>query len=88
MTRFTYQHLVELVEGDAELIAQLVEIGVIERGDGDVVRVDIEHVLVARTLIRDFEIDAAAIDVILKLRDELSRARARIAELERRLPSG
>ncbi len=84
MTRFTYQHLVELVEGDAELIAQLVEIGVIERGDGDVVRVDIEHVRVARPLIRDFEIDAAAIDVILKLRDELSRARARIAELEKR----
>ena len=82
MTRFTYQHLVELVEGDHELIAKLVEIGVIERADGDIVRVDVEHVMVARTLIRDLEIDGPAIDVILRLRDELARARRRIAELE------
>jgi hypothetical protein len=83
MTRFTYQHLVELVEGDHELIAKLVEIGVIERGDGDIVRVDVEHVMVARTLIRDLEIEGPAIDVILRLRDELARARRRIAELEK-----
>lgn len=84
MTRFTYQQLVELVEGDDELIGKLVEIGVIERADGDIVRVDIEHVLVARTLIRDFEIEGPAIDVILRLRDQLAHARARIAELEKR----
>ena len=84
MTRFTYQHLVELVEGDDELIAKLVEIGIIERADGDIVRVDVEHVLVARTLIRDLEIDGSAIEMILRLRDELARARRRIAELENR----
>ena len=82
MTRFTYQHLVELVEGDDELIAKLVEIGVIERAGGDIVRVDVEHVLVARTLIRELEIEGPAIEVILRLRDELARARRRIAELE------
>ena len=34
--RYTYQHLVELVDGDDELIARLVEEGEIQRLDDDV----------------------------------------------------
>ena len=52
MTRFTYQRLVELVEGDHDLIDRLVDEGVIERRDNDRVIVDVDVVLVARTLIR------------------------------------
>lgn len=84
-TRSTYQALVTLVEGDTELIGHLVDEGVIELGADDVAVVDVDLVLVARTLWRDLEIDWPGIDVILRMRDELAHARQRIAELERAL---
>ena len=80
-TRFTYQRLVELVDDDHELIARLVEEGVIEVRDGDRVVVDVDSVLAARTL-RELEVDWSGIAIILRLRDELAAARRRIAELE------
>jgi len=79
--RFTYQHLVELVDQDHELIAQLVEDGVIEVRDDDRVIVDIDSVLAARTL-RELDVDWSGIAIILRLRGELAAARRRIAELE------
>ena len=83
MTRYTYQHLLELVDGDDELIARLVEEGeIVRRDDGDIVTVDVERVLVARTLLRELEVDWNGIEVILRLREELVSARRRIAELE------
>lgn len=85
--RFTYQRLVELVEGDTELIHRLVEDGVIATVDETRVLVDIDRVLVARTLYRDLEIEWSGIEVILRLCDELGSARRRIAELERQLAS-
>ena len=80
-SRFTYQRLVELVDNDHELIAQLVEDGVIEEIGGDRVLVDVDSVLVARTL-RELEVDWSGIAIILRLRAELAAARDRIAELE------
>jgi MerR HTH family regulatory protein len=85
MTTFTYQYLIDLVDGDHELIARLIEGGVIERRDEDRAMVDVERVLVARTLWRELEIDWPGIEVILHLRDGLAQARHRIAELERAL---
>ena len=79
--RFTYQRLVALVGDDHELIAQLVEEGVIEQGDGDRVLVDVDSVLAAQTL-RELDVDWSGIAIILRLRDELGQARRRIAELE------
>jgi hypothetical protein len=91
--RFSYQRLVELVDNDHELIEHLVEEGVIELGSDDGaadrvadrvagrVRVDIDSVLAAQTL-RELEVDWSGIAIILRLRDELARARQRIAELE------
>ena len=81
-TRLTYQHLVDLVDGDHELVARLVEQGVIEQRDDSVVVVDVDRVLVARTLVRELEIDWPGVDVILRLLGELTEARRRIAELE------
>jgi hypothetical protein len=85
MTRFTYQRLVELVDGDQGLIERLVEEGFIERRDGDRVVVDVDVVLAAQTLWRDLDVEWPGIEVILRLRDELVRARRRIAELEAKL---
>jgi len=81
-THLTYRHLIELVDGDHELIARLVEEGEIERRDDAVVVVDVDRVLVARTLVRDLEIDWPGVEVILRLLRELAEARQRIAELE------
>lgn len=81
MTRLTYQHLLELVDGDDELIVRLVEEGIIERGD-DVVPVDVDAVLLARTLWRELQVDWAGIEIIVRLTAQLADARRRIRELE------
>ena len=79
--RFTYRRLVELVDGDDELIGWLVDEGVIERRADDQVTVDLDCVLAARTL-RELEVDWSGIPIILRLREELAAARRRIAQLE------
>lgn len=84
MSRYTYQHLVELVDGDNELIARLVEEGEIVQRDDDVVMVDVDRVLLARTLLRELEVDWPGIEIILRMRDDLVAARRRIAELEKK----
>jgi hypothetical protein len=81
--RFTYHQLIELVDGDHELIARLIEEGEIEQRDVDVAVVDVDRVLIARTLVRELEIDWPGVEVILRLVGELAEARRRIAELER-----
>lgn len=81
MSRFTYQHLLKLVDGDEELIVRLVEEGVIERRD-DVVSVDVDSVLLARTLWRDLEVDWSGIGIIVRLHGQLAAARRRIEQLE------
>jgi hypothetical protein len=81
MTRFTYAHLLELVEGDSELIVHLVEEGLVERKD-EIVTVDVDRVLLARTLWRDLEVEWPGIQIILDLFGRLDVARRRIAELE------
>jgi hypothetical protein len=84
MSRYTYQHLVELLDGDNELIARLVEEGEIVQRDDDVVLVDVDRVLLARTLVRELEVDWPGVEIILRMRDDLVAARRRIAELEKK----
>ena len=52
-TRFTYQRLLDLLGGDRELIARLIEEGEIERRDEIMAVVDLDRVLIARTLLRE-----------------------------------
>lgn len=80
--RYTYQRLVDLLGGDDELIARLVEEGEIQRVDDEVAIVNVDRVLVARTLVRELEIDWPGVEVILRLQEELAAARMRIAALE------
>lgn len=80
--RFTYQHLVELVDGDHELIARLIEEGEIVQREGDVAIVDVDRVLIARTLLRELDVDWPGVEVVLRLLAELTEARRKIAELE------
>ena len=82
MTRYSYQELVALVDGDAALIELLVEEGEIQRSGEDVARVDLDRVLVARTLLRELDVTWPGAEVILELRAQLIAARKKIAELE------
>jgi hypothetical protein len=83
MSKVTYQHLLELVGGDRDLIERLIEIGEIEERDAGMAIVDVDRVLVVRTLVRELEVDWPGVEVILRLLGELADARRRIAELER-----
>ena len=87
MIRFTYRDLLELVEGDEELIVRLVEEELVVRR-ADIVTIDVDRVLLARTLWRDLDIEWSAVEIILKLAAELGSARQRIAELEAALNKG
>ncbi|HET7539778.1 MAG TPA: hypothetical protein VFK05_07895 [Polyangiaceae bacterium] len=81
MSRFTYQHLLQLVDGDDEFIARLVDEGLIEQRD-DVMSVDVDAVLLARTLWRNLEVDWPGIEIIVRLTAQLNAARRRVQELE------
>ena len=81
MSRFTYQHLLELVDGDDEFIVRLVEEGLIEQRD-NVMSVDVDAVLLARTLWRNLEVDWPGIEIIVRLTAQLNAARRRVQELE------
>jgi hypothetical protein len=85
MTRYSYQQLVALVDGDTALIDLLVEEGEIERRGEDLAMVDIDRVLVARTLLRDLDVTWPGAEVILELRAALIAAQRRIAALEAEL---
>jgi hypothetical protein len=85
VSRYTYQELLALVDGDGALIDLLVEEGEIRRRGDDVALVDVDRVLVARTLLRDLDVTWPGVEVILHLREALTTARRRIAALEAEL---
>jgi hypothetical protein len=81
MIRFTHQHLLELVDGDQEFIVRLIEEGLIEQRD-EVMSVDVDAVLLARTLWRNLDVDWPGIEIIVRLTAQLAAARRRVQELE------
>jgi len=87
MIRFSYQHLLELVDGDHEFIVRLVEEGLIEQRD-DVMSVDVDAVLLARTLWRNLEVDWPGIEIIVRLTAQLNASRRRVQELEAAVATG
>lgn len=83
-TRIAYERLVEMVDGDRELVTLLIQEGVlISSGEGFSAE-DVDRVLCSLTLVRELEVNLAGVDIILRLRAELARARHRLAELEDR----
>ena len=88
MKRVTLQQLIEVVDGDQELIELLVRERVIEEQPDGFRIEEVDRVLASRTLVREFEVNIAGVDIILRLREELAEARQHIAELEKKLGGG
>ncbi len=78
----TFETLVELVEGDHELVAVLIEEGLIVQDDDGFSPEQVDRALASRTLMRELEVNVAGVDIILRLRGELAAARRRLAELD------
>lgn len=79
MTRIDLEELVAIVGGDRELIAILVRERVIStEAEGFELR-DVDRALAARTLVRELDIDAGAVELILHLREQLAAARRELA---------
>ncbi|MCP4447929.1 MAG: hypothetical protein GY811_21725 [Myxococcales bacterium] len=81
MSVVTAEALLELLEGDQELLESLVEHGIISREVECYGPEDVETVLVSRTLVRELEVNWAGVDVILRLRRQLLVTRLRLAEI-------
>ena len=80
--RITFEQLTSLVEGDGEFVNVLIENGMIESVDRGFCAEDVDRVLACRTLVRELEVNWAGVEIILRLRQELAVARARLLELE------
>ncbi len=79
--RWTLERVLELVEGDRELVEQLWEIGVCERSAEGFSAREVELVRVAHVLVRELDVNWPGVEIILRLRSELIDTRRQIAEL-------
>lgn len=76
------EEFIALVDGDLELVELLVSCELItERATGFSAQ-DVDRLLVARTLLRELDVNIAGLEVILRLREELAAARRRLRELD------
>jgi hypothetical protein len=76
----TLQVLIELVGDDPRLLEELYDCGVLQRGQGTLEDTELEAALVARTLLRELEVNAAGVEIILRLREELLAQRRQVAD--------
>jgi hypothetical protein len=82
----TIHQLVEILEGDEDLVVRLCEAGIVTRHEQGFMPEEVARVLVCRTLVRELDIaDASALEVILRLREQLLDTRHRLAAMAREL---
>ena len=79
--------LIELFGDDRELLEQLIDAGVIPREE-TLADADVEAALVARTLLRELEVNLPGVEIIVRMRQELLDTRRQVAELIALLKSG
>lgn len=77
--------LIEILEGDEELVVRLCEEGIVtERVEGYLPE-EVARVLVCRTLVRELDVDVSALEIILRLREDLLETRQQLALVAREL---
>jgi hypothetical protein len=85
MNAITLEMLLQLLEGDRELLELLAEHGVIPQDAGTCSEDQVADVLVARTLVRELEVNPPGVEIILRMRAEILAMRRQVAELVRLL---
>ncbi len=78
--RLTLAELLEVLGGDESFLDEAREAGLVHEDDGyDVVVV--ERVRVARTLVRELDVNWPGVEVVLRLREELVETRREVRRL-------
>jgi MerR family transcriptional regulator/heat shock protein HspR len=75
--------IVDLFADDPELLEELVAAGIVRRDDDG----DLEVARVARTLVRELDVNVPGVEIIVRLRRELIETQRQVAELIRMLKS-
>lgn len=75
--------LLELLENDRELLELLVAHGILASAQDDCSDDQVADVLVARTLIRELEVNPPGVEIILRMRGEILAMRRQVEELLR-----
>jgi hypothetical protein len=73
--------LVEICGDDRELLELLYEVGAVRRGAAELDELEIEQALVARTLIRELDVNAPGVEIILRMRSQLLAQQRQVREL-------
>ena len=77
--------LIELIGDDRSLLDDLMEHGIVRRDVHDLDEAEVEAALVARTLLRELDVNMPGVEIILRMRAELIAQRRQVAELITRL---
>ena len=88
MSALDRRRLLELLEGDSAFLEECLRAGVVRvtrREDEVWAAEDVGRVLVARTLVRDLEVNWAGVEIILRMRGELLETRRQVEGLLRML---
>ncbi len=73
--------LVEIFGNDPDLLELLYEVGAVRRDAAELDEVEIEQALVARTLIRELDVNAPGVEIILRMRSQLIAQQRQVREL-------
>ena len=75
------EQVLELVEGDVDLIEQLYASGICKKRVEGFLPEEVEAARVAYTLVRELEVNWPGVEIILRLRQELLETRRQVADL-------
>lgn len=82
--RLSLAELLEVLGGDESFLEEARQAGLIDEGESyDIVLV--ERVRVARTLVRELDVNWPGVEVVLRLREELVTTRHQVARLTQAL---
>jgi hypothetical protein len=81
----TTARLVEILQGDEELVVRLCDEGIITQQAEGYLPEDVARVLVCRTLVRELDVDISALEIILRLREELLETRHQLSAVAHEL---
>jgi hypothetical protein len=79
--RIAFELLLGVLEGDRELLARLCESGAIPSDEAALRREHADAARVAYTLVHELDVNWAGVEVILRMRSELTSTRRQVAEL-------